>query len=618
MATSGFMHTQLLDNILLENKVWCRFEWTRDSYSQEDNTSTIYWSVSLLEEPLPMLYGNVYRRLSMSIDGIPLGFITVGNPKNNLYYPIQTGYTTIKHDDDGSKTFAVSIKVGRNPHMTYSGAEDDDKFFTAFIQTFTLDSIEQPITPDEPDVPVEPDEPVDNSPKLLTAPDFTDEENPTITYSNPLGEAMAGLQACIANSKGTEIYVPYRMVNKTGSSYTFNLTIEERNTLRAAAGDSPLAVRFYLRYWLNAADSPTHLFISKTMYLEDITPELHPVARDVDTTIVALTGDNQSVILGYSDIYFEIGVTPPTGTSIITQWTSCGGYGTSTNNGTFTNVSSNIVRFSATDSRGNTATDSIELDVVPYIKLTCNQSVHLNLDGSVDLIVKGNCFSGSFGEVDNTLSIQNRYRESGGEWGDWNTIDVLISDFNNNSYTLTATMSGFDPSGTYEFQSRAIDKLSSVESGVNAVTLKPIFDWGKYDFNFNVPISIEGYPVADYIIETGTESMGSNGTWYWAKWKSGKAECYGRRNYGIMDISTAWGSLYRSEPFSQDLPYGLFAHNPEYVDITMDTADRGAWIAMHEEVQGNAEYTGSFIVVRPAATTLTFSYLRFHCIGRWK
>lgn len=595
MATSGSIAT---------NGSVFTLSWTRTSYSTSLNTSTIEW--------IYKFHPTAFTSASLGNHDytLKIGTQTYTSTLTGSYFAgehiIKTGTTTIVHNSDGTKSFNLSIE------QNWPGIGVTQPFYYG-SGTGVLDPI--PITPDEPD---EPDEPVDNTPKLLTAPHFTDEENPTITYSNPLGEAMAGLQACIANSTGTEIYVPYRTVNKTGSSYTFNLTIAERNTLRAAAGDSSLVVRFYLRYWLNAEDYPTHLFINRVMYLEDITPELHPVARDVDTTIVALTGDDQSIVLGYSDIYYEIGVTPPAGTSIITQRVSCGSYGASFNNDTITDVSSNIVRFSATDSRGNTATDSIELDVVPYIKLTCNQSIHLNLDGSVDLIVKGNCFSGSFGEVDNTLSIQNRYRESGGEWGDWNTIDVLISDFNNNSYTLTATMSGFDPSGTYEFQSRAIDKLSSAESGVNAVTLKPIFDWGKYDFNFNVPISIEGYPVADYVIETGTEAMGSNGTWYWAKWKSGKAECYGRRNYGVMDVSTAWGSLYRSEPFTQELPYGLFKHVPEYTSITMDTADRGGWIAMHEQVQGSAEEISSFIVVRPAAATLGSSYLRFHCIGRWK
>ena len=90
---------------------------------------------------------------------------------------------------------------------------------------------------------------------LTSAPNFTDEENPTIKYSNPAGSGMSSLQACIA-STGGEILVSYRNINKTSSSYTFSLTEAERESLRAAAPDSnSLPVRFYLKSVLNGSES---------------------------------------------------------------------------------------------------------------------------------------------------------------------------------------------------------------------------------------------------------------------------------------------------------------------------------------------------------------------------
>jgi hypothetical protein len=67
------------------------------------------------------------------------------------------------------------------------------------------------------------------------------------------------------------------------------------------------------------------------------------------------------------------------------------------------------------------------------------------------------------------------------------------------------------------------------------------------EVNFAKGFNIDGYTIGDFVIEAGSESMGSNGTWHWRKWASGKAECYGCRNFGNMAVNTTWGNLYRSE-----------------------------------------------------------------------
>jgi hypothetical protein len=67
---------------------------------------------------------------------------------------------------------------------------------------------------------------------ILTALNFNDEENPTITYENPAGNNVTSLKVCIASTDGQKIYVPYRDISKIGTSYTFNLTDTERKSLR--------------------------------------------------------------------------------------------------------------------------------------------------------------------------------------------------------------------------------------------------------------------------------------------------------------------------------------------------------------------------------------------------
>ena len=78
---------------------------------------------------------------------------------------------------------------------------------------------------------------------LTDAPNFNDEENPTISYSNPAGNNVTTLQACIANESGTIIYCAYRDISKTGTSYTFSLKSTFSSSLSAQA-KNPLNLDF--------------------------------------------------------------------------------------------------------------------------------------------------------------------------------------------------------------------------------------------------------------------------------------------------------------------------------------------------------------------------------------
>lgn len=81
---------------------------------------------------------------------------------------------------------------------------------------------------------------------ITSAPDFNDKQNPTITYSNPAGTAVTSLQACISLT-GAKDDIAYRDISKTGTSYTFNLTEDERNVLRNATPNSTsMTVTFFV------------------------------------------------------------------------------------------------------------------------------------------------------------------------------------------------------------------------------------------------------------------------------------------------------------------------------------------------------------------------------------
>ena len=573
------------------NEVNCTVSLTWQRISTQNNTSIINWSLKITNKSSKDFYGLSNDKYEVVIDdrvysGYVDSSITAGATKE-----LASGTQNIIHLDNGNKTFNYSFTQGLGKSLSIINRT------VSASGTATLDAIPKIAT-------------------LLTAQNFTDEDNPTITYNNAAGDTLTSLQACIADSVGNVIYVPYRDISKTGSSYTFNLTVNERNALRAAITGDFLSVRFYIKSVYGTQTS--YRYLDRTMKLEEAAPTLSAIARDNDTNIIELTGDYSKIILGFSDIYYIISATAPQGATIASRTAKCGAQTYNTMYGTFKDAETNIVELSATDSRGNTSSKTIELDVIPYIQVSCNQNATLNLDGSIALTIYGNYFSGSFGAKNNTLTIEARFREQGKEWGEWEDITATLADASGGTYILNTTITGYDYSGTYELQARATDKLTSALSRINTITLTPVFDWGKNDFNFNVPITIEGNKLNDFVIETGTSSMGSNGTWYWRKWKSGRAECYGCRNFGTMAITTAWGNLYRSEYFRQALPSGLFVDAPEVIDINYRSSNYGAWVAAHESYIATPNYTNGFILVRPASATLSQSYIGFNVIGRWK
>ena len=161
-------------------------------------------------------------------------------------------------------------------------------------------------------------------------------------------------------------------------------------------------------------------------------------------------------------------------------------------------------------------------------------------------------------------------------------------------------------------------------SGTNSTSGETIiYPDGSVKFGGIVDLSngfeIDGAPLADYVIERGRASMGSNGTWYWCKWASGKAECWGCRNFGTMAVTTAWGNLYRSAFLTQDLPEDVFVTTPDVININIVNSTYGGWICKHENAAPSAVTTGSFIFVRPASATVTApTYIGFHIIGVWQ
>lgn len=556
-----------------------------------DNTSTIKWTL---------------KATGGSSSYYSTGPTTVKINDTQVYYkarvsyssksfPAATGSTSgsivVKHNNDGSLSIPVSLTTAIYTASTSTKSG-----------TWTLDKTARGAT-------------------ISSAPNFTDEGNPVVKYSNHAGNNVTTLQAGILSSDGKTTYVSYRDIGKTDTSYTFNLTTAERNALRNATPNSnTLTVKFYIKTVVSG--NTFYSSVAKTLTIANPNPTVNPTVIDTGSNSTTYTGDPENkVIKGYNTMSVTFGASAVKGATIASQKVTCGGKSRTTD-GTMANVESGDFVFTVTDSRGNTTTKTIKKTLISYAYPTINvKSLNLTPEGVLTAELSGKVWIGSFGTIENTYNLRYRYKVSGGEWGSWATISMTPN--SNGSFSVSKSISGLDYRSTYVFQAAVRDTLApydsnSIKTPEKTVSSYPIFDWSAEDFNFNVPVYFQGSPMVDFIIEQGTEAMGTNGTWYWEKWASGKAVCYGRRNYGNMGVSTAWGNLYRSETFTQSLPSGLFNATPEVIEVTFRNGSYGAWIAKHESSAPTASSSGSFIVVRPASATINQAYISFNIIGRWK
>ena len=185
--------------------------------------------------------------------------ITLGTTSHRVY-----------HNSDGSKS--VTITGTFNIQATLSGSYVSS--ITA-SQSVTLDKIPR-------------------AAQITSAPNFTDEDNPTITYANNAGTIVSKIEACITNSDGTTIYAAYREISTTGNSYTFNLTDTERQAFQAACTGKSMTVCFYLKTTLEGDIYYTYVY--KTLTIANAEPTLAPTVTEANSTAATLTGDANKFI----------------------------------------------------------------------------------------------------------------------------------------------------------------------------------------------------------------------------------------------------------------------------------------------------------------------------------
>ena len=452
MATSGIVYSAYARNSCLYVK------WSVAETDTANNKTKISWEAGVVIGGYDEWYTNAVKINSIYIDGgDSLGSGTYSNFYDDGTYKKLSGEKWIYHNTDGRKSITVSINGWFYSNGNKSGSS-----------TFELPNIARKAT-------------------ITTTEWFNDGQNPTITYSNPAGTA-ATLYAAIYKDDGTTSIVPYREIDNTKTSYTFEFTPSELASLRnAVTSGNSMMVRFYLRTNINGVDY--YSYGRNSFTIMGASPVITASVVDVNPTTKALTGDEKILVKYFSNAKATMSAEAQKGAAInedlyIIRNGSNTGYGTEH---TFIKVESNEFTFSAEDSRGNIGSIVVTPRMIDYIKPTCNISnSRPDGDGNMTVSCSGIFFNGSFGAVSNELTLRYQYAASDGNYSDMADMTITTD---GNYYYASASLTGLDYKETYSFYVEGYDKLCQFQAGTSGVTSLPLFHWGKNDFVFEVPVT---------------------------------------------------------------------------------------------------------------------------------
>ena len=618
MATSGTI------SLTLGGGVRAVLNWSLNR--QSGMQSTIWYDVtwSYTGSKAITLSGDVYLHTNSTSKSL----IADGFTQYSAGQRITSGYVTVNRDpatNIGTLTLGLSSSSGEywydgnnyDGEHSYSGKSD--------VRNWTINTTTPAGTPAQ----------------ITAVSDFTDETSPTITYLYDRGLNVDSVSILAGISfTGEKMDIPYREVDSAGTSYTFNFTQSELDTLYTLLKNGNTAsVRFYLQT-IETIDGEimnlTPGYITKTFSFVNYTPLLTPTLTDTNDVTYALTGNRSHIVKYFSKVAYNMNVELRKGAlDVIGCYIQNGGrIEEGFTEGTFDNPTSNVFYFSATDDRGYTGTASKSLstfdgEFIDYIKLTTSiKSTPISAEGNMSFTITGKYFNANFGAAQNKLVVQYAVYKKG-TTPSWSTAtEVTPEMLDNTTYEVSFSQSGLDYTAQYVVAVKVNDLLMNSEASVSVVA-KPVFYWNADKFIFNVPVTFnEGLSGA---YEDGTAAgyyMNANGSyasggysWTYRKWTDGTLECWCSVPISTT-VNTAWGNMYVaavSNIYKTDLSYPVQPVGTPVVIVTLGAGGtKGMLIADNSYAADNVS-TGRYNIASPVSITSNATFrLNYYVRGKWK
>lgn len=370
------------------------------------------------------------RTNTCSVGGVSQGYTSGSINQKGGSVLLGTTVHRVSHDADGTKTAQLTDTF--NINATIDGKKVGSIVASGSI---SLDRIARNAT-------------------IVTANDFTDETNPTLTYGNP---SSFSCDVSIEFAGGS--ITRAGAISGASGSYTLQLTDSERTALRNASRNSPtLRVTYVLKTTIDGAAYYSRS--ERKMNVVDAAPELGPVSyEDTNAATVAVTGDKSRIVQNHSTLSVKVPTaTAKKGATIASYTVAFGGVSkTVKSSGTVSlgavDVSySQALTVTATDSRGFTASKSVQVTVDDYSAPTAVIDLHrLNNFEHTTYITANSRYSYLNGK--NAVTIAAKFKKvSDSSYG--TPIDLA------DSIQSTVTC---DRDSAYDFVVTVADKLESTD-----------------------------------------------------------------------------------------------------------------------------------------------------------
>lgn len=250
---------------------------------------------------------------------------------------------------------------------------------------------------------------------------------------------------------------------------------------------------------------------------EDCTPLVYGEVVDCNEITLALTGDENLLVQHFSCARCQIDAVAQNGANIKEK--QIGNTLMTEDTLIIPNVETNTFLFRATDTRGFNAEYTAEKTLIPYQKLTTFATAKRKEPTSdqVQVTVSGKAFMGSFGLQENAVRV---YCYLGTTL--LAELDVIPTE---GGYTAQGTVDGLSYKASCLMQVIAKDALMETVFSVQVTAGIPIFDVGKNDVSFHVPVHLSDgseaasklgiYPVGSLYLSWSHSSPAElfGGTW---------------------------------------------------------------------------------------------------------
>lgn len=444
---------------------------------------------------------------------------------------------------------------------------------------------------------------------VLNFNNFNDEQNPYFSYS--LGYTDNVTAAAKLSVGDWEITRTLDSLSPSGS-YTFQLTDLERTGLRNELD------------YVTSGTAIVTLTTTTSVGIATSSGSAIVTIINANPTIsgtYTIDGGATSIIPGNNKVNVSCNVTFKKGATAGSYKITCGNKSINTATGTFNNLDVNKIVFSVIDSRGNTASQTVTItEMVDYVPLTCvveSTNPIEDDDGNITSTfnISGAYYNGSFGSTPNTLTLKYRktINSTVGDWENISTAGIITGNRYSTSVSIVTSKTA-----AFSIEVQATDYVKTVSANSTKISVTPVFDWSDTDFNFNVPIYLNG-KLIPLISESGTFSSGSN-TFYYRKWNDGISEAWGHISGSVSISSTAnFGNLYSSDEIPESnitFPEGLFIGRP---DVIAQLESRGTVAFLVTSLtSASATQSGSYQIVQSSYSSYPSYTICYQIRGRWK